>query len=325
MKGLRIVAAVAAGLVSAVCSANSYLAWSTQDHGIFTSSRGGEHDVQVIDSYGDGWQKFSRFLGQGERWVWTRADSEVIYVYNNERRANEKLVSFADPVGKHYSVTLDSCTTSATLAEKNLSLDIAAGAFRNVVRMEFSGNCADAGVKQAWFAPEVGVVQWEEQSIMGPVVHVFARGAVAGKQYPVPALQLIADLPRAHQVLANGSNINAGLTAVNNSASDMTLRFASGQEFEISLLSLSGELLNSWGANKRFIQAEHDVVIKAGGSHYFGGELALAALSGEALDVGTYLLRIELKGSHAPKATAFAPEALKVEAPLFLDRRMQAF
>ena len=325
MKGLRVVAAIAAGLASAVCSANSYLAWSSQDHGVFTSSRGGEHDVQVLDSYGDGWQKFSRFLGQGERWVWTRADSEVIYVYNNDRRANEKLVSFADPVGKRYSVTLDSCTTGATLAEKNLSLDTAAGAFRNVVRMEFSGNCADAGIKQAWFAPEVGVVQWEEQSIMGPVVYAFARGAVAGKQYPVAALQVIADLPRAHQVLVNGGSINAGLTVVNNSASDMTLRFSSGQEFDISLLNLSGEVLNSWGANKRFIQAEHEVVIKAGGRHYFGGEIDLTALSGEALDVGTYLLRIELKGSHAPTATAFAPEALKVEAPLFLDRRMQAF
>ena len=141
----------------------------------------------------------------------------------------------------------------------------------------------------------------------------------------VPALQLIADLPRSHFVLSNNNLISTGLTLVNNSTSDLTLRFGSSQTFEISLLTLSGELVNSWGANKRFMQAEHDLVIKAGGRHYFGGELALESLSGEALDVGTYLLRVELKGSHAPQATAFAPETLKVEAPLFIDRRMQAF
>ncbi len=325
MKGLRIVAAAAASMVSMICSANSYLAWSAQDHAVFTSTHGAEHDVQVLDAYGDGWQKFSRFLGHSERWVWTRADSEVIYVYNGERRANEKLVSFADPVGKRYSVALDSCTHAATLAEKNLNLTTTAGTFRQVIRMEFSGNCADAGIKQAWFAPEVGVVQWEEQSIMGPVVHVFARGAVAGKPYPVPALQLVADLPRSHLVLPTDGRINAGLTLRNNSNSDLRLRFGSGQEFEISLLTLSGEVLTSWGANKRFVQGEHEVLIKAGASHYFGGELELQSLSTEALDVGTYLLRVELKGSHAPEASAFVPETLKVEAPLFIDRRMQTY
>ena len=325
MKSLRIVAAIAATVASAVCSANSYLAWSAQDHAVFTNTHGAEHDVQVVDAYGDGWQKFSQFLGRGERWLWTRADSEVIYVYNNERRANEKLVNFADPVGKRYSVTLDSCTTSATLAEKNLNLSTAAGTFRQVIRMEFSGNCADAGLKQAWFAPEVGVVQWEEQSIIGPVVHVFTRGTVAGKPYPLPALQLIADLPRAHLVLPSDGRINAGLTLQNNSNSDLTLRFGSGQQFEISLLTLDGEVLTTWGANKRFVQGEHELVIGAGSSRYFGGELLLQSLSTEVLDVGTYLLRVELKGSHAPEASAFVPETLKVEAPLFIDRRMQAY
>lgn len=325
MNSLRLIAAAALSLAAATSQANSYLNWSSSDYGMFESARGGEQDMRVLDSYGDGWQKFSSFLGAGERWVWTQAGSEVVYLYNSERRANEKLVNFADAVGKRYSVKVDVCTNSALLAEKNLNLSTVAGAFKNVVRMEFSGNCADAGITQAWFAPAVGLVQWEEQSIMGPVLFTLARGVIGGKHYPVPALQVVADLPRSHLIMNGNRNVTAGLTVINNSNSDLSFRFDGGQEFEISLLTLDGEVLNTWGANKRFTQGEHAVVIKANSSHYFGGEIAIQGVDGEALDIGTYLLRIEMKGSHAPEASAFSRDVLKLEAPLFLDRRMQAF
>ena len=54
----------------------------------------------------------------------------------------------------------------------------------------------------------------------------------------------------------------------------------------------------------------------------FGGEIELMNQDGEPLDVGTYRLKLEIKGNLSPKGSVFESVPLSSEAPLHLDKMM---
>jgi hypothetical protein len=77
---------------------------------------------------------------------------------------------------KHRDVDFCEDGVTASVASRGEAVETPAGTFENCIRIEyFDGGCADAGVGVEWFAPEVGLVKWEQQSIAGPVVLVLAE------------------------------------------------------------------------------------------------------------------------------------------------------
>lgn len=58
----------------------------------------------------------------------------------------------------------------ALLNSRNETIVTPAGTFTDCLRVEYlHGQCADAGLVTEWFAPDVGLVKWEEFSILGLV------------------------------------------------------------------------------------------------------------------------------------------------------------
>lgn len=87
------------------------------------------------------------------------------------------------------------------LASRNETVRVPAGVFGNVVRLDVSAPCADAGITREWFAPGVGLVRREETSIAGPVISELVRATVGGRTFP--ALGYETSLGLEHPLLFN--------------------------------------------------------------------------------------------------------------------------
>jgi Intracellular proteinase inhibitor len=288
--------------ITAGASANSYITLNPTDNIAYGNAAGRRIVTTVSATSSPGWKKYSDFMNNGDKFIWTNPGNESVFLFNGNTSRAEKMVNFADPVGTKYSFSLGACTTGATLAQKGLRMTTAAGVAQNVVRLTFSAKCFDGGVGEAWFAPQVGLVKWVEQSIVGPVTFEMTDGKIASRTFgvvPATALKSSASFP-VTEVAVNAGVVNGGATLnlTNTSNVDMVLHFTSGQEFEISLIDANNQVVNTWSKNIRFIQGGHDVVIAAGKTKSFGGTLELLTFDGKPLAVGDYTLRIEMKHSN---------------------------
>lgn len=315
--------AFASLVVTAPAFANTYLNLTPQDNTAFGNAAGSRVNLTVTAAKNAGWVNYSEFLGEGEKAIWTSASNETVYVFNPVKNVAEKFVNFADRVGSKYVFSVGDCMTGGTLAQKQISLTTPAGTFSNVVRMTFANKCYDGGTMEAWFAPGVGVIKWTEQTKGGPQSYELTDGKVAGKVFgkvPVQtALKVTPAFPKTQFALGTQEAAAANLTLTNSANQNMVLHFASGQEFEISLIDANRKVLNTWSARVRFMQGIHDVTLAAGKSRSFGGTLALQNLNGQALVAGQYTLRIEMK--HANVAVAGVTQTMPIISESIIDLR----
>ncbi len=73
------------------------------------------------------------------------------------------------------------------VVSRSESLTVPAGEFHDVVHVEFTTQCADAGIVGEWFAPGVGLVRREETSFAGPVISELVNAELGDVALPVPA------------------------------------------------------------------------------------------------------------------------------------------
>ncbi len=71
-----------------------------------------------------------------------------------------------------------------TLASRKESIQVPAGSFRDVIRVDFGSMCLDAGIVSEWFAPGVGLVRRVETSFAGPIVSELAQAEVGDLVLP---------------------------------------------------------------------------------------------------------------------------------------------
>lgn len=301
-------------------SANTFIMTDAEDQKVF-STRGVETVSEIVNTYND-WKQYSNYLGKTEQWVWSSENSQNVYWYDVDGNY-QLLVNFSDPVGTEYNVNVDGCTNKAVLTSKNVSTSVAAGQFDNAIRLTFSGLCADGGMLEAVFAPGVGLVSYAEQSIAGPVVSEMVSGTVQEVTYPMfSGIEMRAEFP-AGRIMSNEQNkVSAYITLENRSSREETFTFPSSQLFDIEIIDAKGEVVNVWSANKRFMMAIQEVKIPAGGSQRFGGAIELRNFEGQTLDVGSYRVRIVLKGSNQPVASVYTAVPYAAESPLYIDQRI---
>ncbi len=70
------------------------------------------------------------------------------------------------------------------LAIRTEAVEVPAGAFRNVIRVDFRSLCADAGIVSEWFAPGVGLVKRVEDSFTGSIVSELVHAEVGEQILP---------------------------------------------------------------------------------------------------------------------------------------------
>ncbi|WP_196140395.1 BsuPI-related putative proteinase inhibitor [Aliikangiella sp. G2MR2-5] len=307
-----------------VAQASEYLPMSVNDHKVFKVNER-EIVVEVTDFSGDNWKKYSNYMGRSEQWIWSSKDSQKIFWYNNEGGA-QLLVDFNHAVGTEYLVDIDGCTNSARIEDKQYQAVTEAGTFDNSILLVFNGDCYDAGLASAAFAPGIGLVAYAQQSIIGPVTTEMVRAQVDGISYPLfDGIEVSSQFPSGRTLSNVQEYVSAYLTITNYSKEKEVFNFNTSQQFDIEIHDINGEVVNKWSADRRFMTALTSVEILPGASHKFGGQIKLVDVNGKALQVGSYTIRVELKGSNQPVSSAFEAIPFAAESPLYIDQKVSAF
>ncbi|TQV88394.1 BsuPI-related putative proteinase inhibitor [Aliikangiella coralliicola] len=319
MKGIaKSLVAFVAATASFASWSNDYVPHNESDYSTFKNSYNQTTTLEVKEQYGSHWKKYSNYLGKESQWIWSSQNSQQVYWFSDSGVA-ELLVDFDDPVGTEYQVSIDACSDTAKLVNKRSLLSTPAGHFSDVSMLTFSGACADAGLLNAWFVPKVGLVQWQEQSIAGPVTFSLVDAKINGIQYPVMrGLQISSQMESGSFNLNKKDRVAAFIDLTNPTSNAFDLTFNSGQRFDIELYNEHGEMVNCWSDNRVFIQMMQTISLNPGETQRFGDYIELRDFSGERLDEGAYKLRIEVKGYSQNTVNAKAI-MYAVEVPLFLE------
>src|SRR5919106_767256 len=99
------------------------------------------------------------------------------------------------PVGTSWVIQLEPLPTLSPIADcvsgskvvvasRPEAIRVPAGEFRNVVRLDFTSPCADAGITSEYFAPGVGLVRRDESSFAGPIVSELLKADLALPRLP---------------------------------------------------------------------------------------------------------------------------------------------
>ena len=303
--------------VSLTASANTFIQHSLNDYSLFKNQLNQTVKVEVIESQGESWKKYSNFLNQGERWLWTRSDSNQ--VITTDFNQVELFVDFDAPVNKVYDLNWNSCVQTAQITEKNKSMSLGNKRLSDVVEISFAGDCRDAGLTKAWVAPRLGVIAWEELSIMGNIKYT-AVEIKLGDSLMKTSESVAVNSSFSSQTLNLSSNeeFEGYIHLTNNTSSPISFTFASGHIFDIDLVDENNQVVAQWSDGLYFTQALKKITIEAGESIDFGGKLKMTEEKKSQLTEGIYKIKVRLKGYYTNQMQITDEMSYSVEAPIYL-------
>lgn len=316
-RGLPGLALALSGLLLGATAAHAqdYLPLAVGD--VRTYERGGafgalQHERTEVLRRSGVWYRFDSFLGLTNTWVaFYQGD---VYVWDDAAARAVKLFDFHAPTGRDYRVDLTAIplgTGTMTLVARDETVAGGAGTFRDCVRFSFqpAPGLADAGWGSIWFAPDVGVVQWSENSFAGPVPHTLHSATIGGTVYPQPqpvrgglTVALQADkfeyaLPPLLPVATLYANFK--LTVDNQTGTPIQVTYPSGQSFEIEVSeAATGRVVALWSDGRFFTQALRQGALS--GTTTIDQTLVLADRNGQLLPNGDYKVRMWLTTMGGP-------------------------
>lgn len=137
------------------------------------------------------------------------------------------------------------------LAATHESVSVPAGQFRNVVRIDFTSPCADAGITSEWFAPSVGLIRRVESSFAGPIVSELVQAIVGGHPFPAAAYETALALgsPLAmHDLMppvdeSSLAFVRGAFTLANRTAAPLELVFTGCVSATVSVIDEDGRVV----------------------------------------------------------------------------------
>jgi hypothetical protein len=166
------------------------------------------------------------------------------------------------PVGTAWSIQLSpsplanplpDCISGAklTLAARGETVQVPAGEFTNVVRVDWTSGCMDAGITSEWFAPGVGLIRREEASFAGAVTSELVRADLGDVVLPRGGYSTALTLGRAAYVnnlmppVAPGSlpTVAGTFAVTGRSDAALALAFAGCKSVSLAVLNEAGDVV----------------------------------------------------------------------------------
>lgn len=319
MRHYSYIVTLMAGLIGSA-QANDYFPIQSGDTATYANVTFGQEaaaaiEVAVTAQSGRHWKQVNHFLGQQSVWLWSQPDSNKLYLFDPQA-GPQLLIDFDAAAGTQFSARLSACDQQARVAEKTAYLPAGNGGFYDVIRVEFSGPCQLGGISSAWFARDLGLVQWQSAGyFVGAAVPTYRlqQAQLQGVMYPeTPGLSYSVELPSAAVELTETASLPVYLTLTNATTSPLQLQFASMQHFDVELSDQQGQLLYRWSDGKFFAQALNTVTLEAGHSRRFGTRLALSEPQLAGVTAGSYTLTLRFLGNTTTVPTA----AMTFTAPI---------
>lgn len=318
----------------ALALAADYVPWRLGDFGVYENGNGTQIR-STVDTAAGNVRHHTNFIGLGPLSIRLNNMNERVFINSPVTNTWQLLANFNGAVGSASRIDVDPCNRGAvTVGALGETLNTPAGNFTNVVRLDFTPSCADAGVTSAWFARGVGPVQWAESNIAGAVIYRLVSASIGGVTYPQVTPPPPPPPPQASIVTLSGefpapqitldraptaapTSVDVFFTIQNNTAATLNYTFPSAQRFDISVIDVNGIVVSRWSRNRMFAQIIGNSSILPGQQQRFGGPVVLTLDNGQPLVPGGYTLKIELS-SVATANTAHIPgsAAPAVMAPL---------
>lgn len=199
----------------------------------------------------------------GVRWL-RQNDAGAIVEYLTDTKAVRPFLALQSPIGQRFDSNVDSCHRSATVVSRTEKLSLAAaGEFTNALQLRYMDSiCADAGVEQDFYLPDIGLVRRVQTSIAGPITFDLAYARINGFITLSQAENSFA--LHTPSPIVEGSRIFARLTVRNGAvATPLRLFFSSGQRFNFELTEAStGRVVYNWASDKSFLQTTETVLVE---------------------------------------------------------------
>ena len=208
------------------------------------------------------------------------------------------------------------CWTGSTAVARrqNQSVQVPAGTFNNVIRVEYRNQCADGGILQEHFAPGVGLVKRVNNSIAGPRNMELISARIGDQSYPNAAFSVELGIDRA--VYFNNRmppipnpprvpTMQATLVVRNDTDTPIELSFASSRRFDFVLRDRKGNEILRWSEDRKFLPALGREIIRKGDRLVYTVAIELRDRYDQILPAGYYTLEgylttIEVTGGMQP-------------------------
>jgi hypothetical protein len=192
-----------------------------------------------------------------------------------------------------------SCVTGSSLSARSTGdpIQVAAGNFSRIIRVEFKSRCADGGILEDYFAPGMGLIKRVNNSIAGPRNFELISARVGSQLFPqsVYGAQISIDKPvyfnnRMPPVSNPAPTLIAQLSLHNDSDTPVELAFSSSQRYEWVIRDRVGKELWRWSEGLGFLQVLGQETLAKGRPLNYSVSIKLASRNGTLLDAGFYTL-----------------------------------
>jgi hypothetical protein len=211
----------------------------------------------------------------------------------------------------------DECSGRAEIASRKASVEVPAGTYSDALAVGYGPSpCADAGVSEEAFARGVGLLRRSIITIAGPRTFELREAEIGGKLLRGPALafglaidrttyspNLMPPVDPARAV----PTLEALIVVENKTSQPLTLRFNSGQQFDLEIRNAAGEVVYRWSDGKAFTEALTSIELSPG-RKTFSVSAPLGDREGIApLAAGRYLVEGWLTTSNGKAYSATVP------------------
>lgn len=182
-------------------------------------------------------------------------------------------LSLSLPVGGAFPTSLDGCTTEGRITSRSGMVAIPDGDPSDVVQVDFTGGCADAGVTRQFYAPNVGLIRTEESTFAGARIYrlVYYRAGTAIGAGSEVSFSMGLDSPPHF----TGGLLGVRLSLRNASFEGLQLHFPSGQSYDFQILNSKREIVYTWSRDKIFAAVIRDEKLDSPGELAFGLSVSL--------------------------------------------------
>ncbi len=226
-----------------------------------------EHRIEVLNHSG-GWTYFTGLPGMPDGWVWESDVSARAWVWNFNTSTYAFWLDLGAGAGNTTAVSPSAglgCWDGAvyTVVDENRSHVSPVGTFNDCLIIELTqGNCVDAGITSVVFAPNVGILEYTEQSIVGPRTYSLFHALVNGTEYErqtsglttaVTIDKAVYKVSRAAKGWTEPDTLRIRLSISN--AANWLLRYTyyTGQEFDVAIEDERGDEIYRWSWGRGFI------------------------------------------------------------------------
>ncbi|MBI2685091.1 MAG: hypothetical protein HYX27_02155 [Acidobacteria bacterium] len=163
--------------------------------------------------------------------------------------------------GESFPTSFDPCTGRGRVETRSALAELLDRSWAGGFRVTYSAaSCADAGVTDDLYLPNLGLAQRTYQSFTGPRRFKLTYARI-GNASVVTSGEYSFRVNLSQKTYATRAIVNVRLTLENWTKEPLKLQFNSGQSFDFTIRNASGDSVYTWSANKLFTMEIREVTV----------------------------------------------------------------